>query len=183
MNISGPDFGRDVALKEPLIFRNLLLLLGLVLLLLMLVADIDPLSADANLVGLLLDQVDDGDGVGQLLKTAVDILQGSDDLLLLDALLDFALVLVAVLLRDSAALLAFAFLGSFLVKHVGVSNELALPHDALLRGPEVSSLLAIHVSTEATAAAVNELRSDDFDAEAVGDDLKENKIVKWALKN
>ena len=104
-------------------------------------------------------------------------------LLLLDALLDFALVLVAVLLRDSAALLAFAFLGSFLVKHVGVSNELALPHDALLRGPEVSSLLAIHVSTEATAAAVNELRSDDFDAEAVGDDLKENKIVKWALKN
>ena len=74
MNISGPDFGRDVALKEPLIFRNLLLLLGLVLLLLMLVADIDPLSADANLVGLLLDQVDDGGGVGQLLKTAVDIL-------------------------------------------------------------------------------------------------------------
>jgi hypothetical protein len=46
-------------------------------------ADLDTLSADAELVGLLLDEVDGGGGVGQLVEALVNVLQRSDDLLLL----------------------------------------------------------------------------------------------------
>ena len=96
--------------------------LGLLLLLLLLLgADLDPLPADADLVGLLLDQVDGDGGVGQRVEAAVDVHQGGGDLLLLDALLHLAVELLAVLPRDAGALLVLG-LGAILVEHVGVGE-------------------------------------------------------------
>ena len=97
--------------------------LGLLLLLLLLLlgADVNPLSADADLVGLPLDQVDGDGGVGQRVEAAVDVHQGGGDLLLLDALLHLAVELLAVLPRDAGALLVLG-LGAILVEHVGVGE-------------------------------------------------------------
>ena len=97
--------------------------LGLLLLLLLLLlgADLDPLPADADLVGLPLDQVDGDGGVGQRVEAAVDVHQGGGDLLLLDALLHLAVELLAVLPRDAGALLVLG-LGAILVEHVGVGE-------------------------------------------------------------
>ena len=109
------DLNGLVTLEEAL---GLLLLL---LLLLLLGADLDPLPADTDLVGLPLDQVDGDGGVGQRVEAAVDVHEGGGDLLLLDALLHLAVELLAVLPRDAGALLVLG-LGAILVEHVGVGE-------------------------------------------------------------
>jgi hypothetical protein len=133
-------------------------------------ADLDPLSADANLVGLSLDQVDRDGGVGQSVEAVEDVHQGSHDLLLLDAHLALALVLFAVFAGNAGALVGFR-VGTLLVEHVGVGEEAVLLHQALARGLEVGGVLAVQIATETTGAALDQLRSNNLDADAIGDDL------------
>ena len=52
------------------------------------------------------------------------------------------------------------------------SSILVLLHDALAGSLEVGGVLAVEVAAETAAASVDQLRGDDLDAEAVGDDLK-----------
>ena len=63
--------------------------------------DLDLLSADAKLVGLLLDQVDRDLGVGKGVEATDNVPQGGDDLLLLDALKALAVVLFTVNTGDA----------------------------------------------------------------------------------
>ena len=66
--------------------------------------DLDLLPADAKLVGLFLDQVNGDLGAGKAVQTMDNVSQGSDDILLLDALLVLAVVLFAIGAGNARAL-------------------------------------------------------------------------------
>ena len=93
-----PNLSRLVALKEALVHG---LFLQLLLLLRQLLANLNSLPTDADLVGLPLDQVNRDGGVGEGVETMVDIHQGGTDFLLLDALLALTPELLTVLSGDA----------------------------------------------------------------------------------
>jgi hypothetical protein len=167
----------DVPLLDLSRLASLEVVFGLVLVLQLALdgANLHPLPADADLVELSLDKVDGDSGVGKGVETAVDVHQTGGDLLPLDALLGLTVELFAVLGGNARALLAFGA-GTLLVEHIGIGEVLVLLHEALARSLEVGGVFAVKVAAEAAAASVNELRSDDFSSEAVGDDLKKKAV-------
>jgi hypothetical protein len=96
LNIALPDFSGLVTLKVVLVQRLRLLVPG--------GANLDPLPADADLIGLALDQVDGNSGVSKSVHAVVDILQRGGNFLFLHALLRLTLELLFVLLGNARAL-------------------------------------------------------------------------------
>ena len=94
-NKSGLNLNRDISFTVVLSSRVVLGPRG---------TDLDLLPADAKLVGLFLDQVNGDLGVGKAVQTTDNIPQGSDDLLLLDALLVLAVVLFTIGAGNAGAL-------------------------------------------------------------------------------
>ena len=162
VNTSGFNLSRDVSLEVAL---------DNVLSLVVAWANIDPLSADAELVGLLLDQVNRDGRVGKSVQTTVDSFQWGDDLLLLGAPLNFTVVFFAIFTWDTGALVLFR-VRSLLVEHVGVGSEAILVHDALLGALQVSGVFSIEVSAQTASATVDELGSNNFNTKTISDDLK-----------
>lgn len=141
-------------------------------------ADLEHLLGEADLSGLLVNNVVLGAGDGDVLDVAEKLLQWSWDDALLQALLGLLLVPLLVLGWDSLA--TWGTLGgrSRLVEDVGDSANL-WGHDALPWRLQVSGVLTVHVSAKTDSAAPDESGSNNLDPLAVVDN---GKRLLWEVK-